>query len=329
MRELEKTTALPGIFATISAGFDLTARHLWLLTVPVVLDVFYWLGPRMRFQDLIAQLLELLPAEAEVLELGSQLADAAPRTNLFTSLTVQLIGVPALMVGMSPESTPVATQVHDVSSWSTWLGLFLVLSVAGLLLTALYYTLISAVVSKQTPESNELGIAHWSKRILSSWLRLIGLTVIFFFIVMAFYIPLIFIGTILYLINATLGSVTLLIAPLIIAWIVIVLSLAPFGIVLNGRPVLRAVIESVRLVQKHLLSILYLLFFIFVTGAILDWLLFAVENGSWLTLANIVGHAFVSTALVATMFIFYRDRYAVMFEPEAEYEIRPLHDSDN
>ena len=74
MHEQEKSTTLPGIFATISAGFDLTARHLWLLLLPVILDIFYWLGPRLRFQNLITQLteqmLEMLPAEAEVLALG-------------------------------------------------------------------------------------------------------------------------------------------------------------------------------------------------------------------------------------------------------------------
>lgn len=326
MREQESTTTLPGVFATISAGFDLTARHLWLLIVPVILDVFYWLGPRLRFQGLIEQLLKLLPAEAEVLELGTQLADAAPHTNLFTSLTLQLIGVPALMVGLAPEVTPLAVQFYDVSNWSTWLGLFLVFSLVGLLLTALFYTLIASVVSEQIPA---IGAGQWSKRILSSWLRLIGLALIFFFIVMALYIPLIFIGTILYLINNTLGSIALLVAPLIIAWVVITLCMAPFGIVLNGRPVLRAIVESMRLVQSYLPSVLYLLFFIFVIGAILDWLLFSVENGSWLTLVNIVGHAFVSTALVATIFIFYRDRYAVMFDPETKYEIRSSHESDN
>ncbi len=202
MREQESTTTLPGIFATISAGFDLTARHLWLLIVPVILDVFYWLGPRLRFQELIEQLLVLLPAEAEVLELGTQLADAAPHTNLFTSLTVQLIGVPALMIGLAPEVTPLAAQFYDVNNWSTWLGLFLVFSLAGLLLTALFYTLIASVVSEQIPP---LSAGHWSKRILSSWLRLIGLALIFLFVIIALYIPLIFIGTILYLINNTLG----------------------------------------------------------------------------------------------------------------------------
>ena len=327
MREQERTTTLPGIIATISAGFDLTARHLWLLLLPVILDIFYWLGPRLSFRKLIVQLteqmLEMLPAEAEVLALGeqlAQLADAAPQTNLFTVLTVQLIGVPALMVGLAPETTPLTTQHLEVNNWPAWLGLFLILSLLGLLLTALFYTLVAVAVSKQTPEMNQLSSIQWGKRFSSSWLRLIGLALIFLFILIMLYIPLIFVGTILYLINSTLGSLALLVGPFVIAWIVIVLSMAPYGIVLHGRPVIRAVVESARLVQTHFPSVIYLLFTILLIGAILDWLLFTVEKGTWLTIINIVGHAFVSTALVAAVFIFYRDRYAIMFDPESDHE---------
>jgi len=329
MQEQERMTTLPGVLATISAGFDLTARHLWLLLLPAILDIFYWLGPRLRFQTLIEQLLEMLPVEAEVLDLASQLADIAPQTNLFTTLTVQLIGVPALMAGLAPETTPLTTQNFEINNWSAWFGLFIIFSVVGLLLTAMFYTLIAFAVSKQTPEMNQLTAGQWGKRFLSSWLRLIGLALIFLIIVMILYIPLIFVGTILFLINSTLGSIALLVGPFLIAWVVIALSMAPYGIVLNGRPLLRAVVESVRLVQTHLPSVIYLLFTVLLIGALLDWLFFAVENGTWLTLVNIVGHAFVSTALVAAVFIFYRDRYIAMFDPGAVYEIRPIQDNDN
>lgn len=329
MQESESTTTLPGVLATISAGFDLTARHLWLLLLPATLDIFYWLGPRLSFQALIEQLLEMLPAEAEVLDLASQLVEVAPQTNLFTTLSVQLIGVPALMAGLAPETTPLTTQNFEVNSWSAWLGLFMIFSLVGLLLTSLFYTLIAAAVSKQTPEMNQLTAGQWGKRVLSSWLRLIGLALIFLLIVMILYIPLIIVGTILFMINSTIGSIALLVGPFLIAWVVIALSMAPYGIILNGRPLLRSVVESVRLVQTHLPSVIYLLFTLMLIGALLNWLLFAVENGTWLTLVNIMGHAFVSTALVAAVFIFYRDRYTVMFVPDAVYQIQSLQDSDS
>jgi hypothetical protein len=317
MQEQEQITTLPGVFATIAAGFDLTAKQLWLLLIPVALDVFYWLGPRLRFQNLIEQMIALLPPEADVLNVGPQLLQVAPRTNLFTTLTVQLIGVPALIVGQVPEKTPISTQVWEIGSWLSWLGLFLAFSVIGLLFTTIFYTLIVYAMSKQSPAGEILSAGQWAKRIGTSWLRLMGLVLFFLLVVIIIYIPLVTVSTILFLINGTLGSIVLLTGPFILAWITIFMFLAPFGIVLNGRPILRSVFESIRLVQKNLQSVLLLLLTVLLTGTLLDWLLFAVENGTWLTLANIFGHAFVSTALIAAVFIYYRDRYTALFDPEA------------
>jgi hypothetical protein len=317
MQEQEQITTLPGVFATIAAGFDLTAKQLWLLLIPVALDVFYWLGPRLRFQNLIEQMIALLPPEADVLNVGPQLLQVAPRTNLFTTLTVQLIGVPALIVGQVPEKTPISTQVWEIGSWLSWLGLFLAFSVIGLLFTTIFYTLIVYAMSKQSPAGEILSAGQWAKRIGTSWLRLMGLVLFFLLVVIIIYIPLVTVSTILFLINGTLGSIVLLTGPFILAWITIFMFLAPFGIVLNGRPILRSVFESIRLVQKNLPSVLLLLLTVLLTGTLLDWLLFAVENGTWLTLANIFGHAFVSTALIAAVFIYYRDRYTALFDPEA------------
>ena len=170
MREEESTIPLPGIIATISAGFDLITKHLWLLLIPMILDVFYWLGPRLRFQTLIEQLIDKLPAEAEVLDLAAQLTTVAPQTNLFTTLSVQLLGVPALMVGLAPETTPINSQIIEVESWSSWFGLFMVFSAVGLLVTAVFYTLIAFAVSRQTPGINQMSAGQWGKRAISALL---------------------------------------------------------------------------------------------------------------------------------------------------------------
>jgi hypothetical protein len=329
MREQENTRTLPGVLATISAGFDVITKHVWLLLIPILLDVFYWLGPRLRFQTLIEQFLEVLPAEAGQFDLAAQIASIGPQTNLFTTLTVQLIGVPALMVGLAPETTPVTTQVIELKSWTTWFGLFLIFTIFGLLLTAIYYTLIASVIGKGSASRELSSASQWLRRVASSWLRLISLLLLFLLIVMILYIPLIIIGSLLFMINTTLGSIALLIGPFVMMWVILVLSLAPFGIVLNGRPVSRAIVESVRLVQTHLPSLIYLLFSVLITGAILDWILLAVENGTWLSMINIIGHAFVSTALVAAVFIYYRDRYELMFDSNSSHEIQSIARNDH
>ena len=48
-----QTTALPGVFSTLSAGFELTTRYLWLMLLPAALDFFLWIGPRLSFRTLL------------------------------------------------------------------------------------------------------------------------------------------------------------------------------------------------------------------------------------------------------------------------------------
>ena len=81
----ENSVPLPGVWRTIAAGFDLTSKHLWLLVLPVVLDTFLWLGPRLSGRILIERLVALLPSDQAVADLSAQLLALAPRTNLFTA----------------------------------------------------------------------------------------------------------------------------------------------------------------------------------------------------------------------------------------------------
>ena len=56
MQEQEQKSTSPGVWSALAAGFDLTAKHPWLLLLPILVDIFIWLGPRLRFQEIIEQL---------------------------------------------------------------------------------------------------------------------------------------------------------------------------------------------------------------------------------------------------------------------------------
>jgi hypothetical protein len=124
-------------------------------------------------------------------------------------------------------------------------------------------------------------------------------------------------GGILFLINSGLGSIVILVGPFLLIWVVIYLVFAPSGIILNGRPVFRAVVESVRIVQANLPATLIFLLAVLLISTLVDWLLIMADGGTWLTLVNILAHAFISTALLAAIFIFYRDRYHQQFGLES------------
>ena len=315
MQGKEKVAPVPGVLATIAAGFDLTARHFWLLLIPVLLDSFFWLGPRLSFRLLVERLAAFWQQEAAAAGVNMDLLlTLAPRTNLFTSLSVPLLGVPALMAGMTPEKTPLPATIIELESGWVWALLLVGFSLVGLLFTAVYLVLTAYVVRRsEAGEPNPWSAGSFVRRVGLTWLKLLGLGLAFIVVAMVLYMPLVIVGTIVIFFSQTLASLVLMAGPVILTWLLVYLSFTPHGLVLNGRPLGRAMIESVQLMRHYMLPAISLLLLVLMIGRGLDWVLLLADDGTWLTWASIWGHAFVSTALLAATFIFYRDRYAPLF----------------
>ncbi|MEJ2747420.1 MAG: hypothetical protein P8183_05870 [Anaerolineae bacterium] len=311
MQSKEKIVPLPGIWATIAAGFDVIAIHFWIIVIPVLLDSFLWLGPRLSIRPLLEQMVTFWQQGPTIPGVDfSLLLDLAPRTNLFTSLSVPILGVPVLMTGLTPEKTPLPTTLFELNNAVEMFLLFVLFSLLGLVLTAVYMTLTASVIQHQP-------IRQALSRMAINWLKLMGLVVTVFIFAVMVYIPLAIVGVLTALLSETLASLVLLMGPLLIAWVVIYLVFVPHGIFVNGRPLFRAMIESLQLMRHFLLPTITLLLTILIIRRGMDWLLLMADDGSWLTWVSIWGHAFVSTALLAASFIFYRDRYALLFQPVA------------
>ena len=177
MQNNEELAPPPGIWRTIAAGFDLTTKHLWLLILPVLVDAFLWLGPRLSSRPIIEQMLGLLPQDAALQDITEQLLALAPRTNLFTSLSVPFIGIPVLMLGATPENTPLPVQVTELANPLVWLGLFLLFTIVGVLITAVYYNLIAQAIRLQE-ERPMLPPLDLFRRMIATWIKLLGLGLI-------------------------------------------------------------------------------------------------------------------------------------------------------
>lgn len=323
MHEQRETSSLPGVWATVAAGFELTTRHLWLLVIPLLLDVFLWLGPRLSFAPLVEQLIAQWPADIAAVDPRPALETIATRTNLFTNLSVAYLGVPTLWAGAAPEKTPLVAPVFSIDNWAAWAGFLLLLTLVGLLLSALYYTLIARTVVRPQdalgrPAGNAAQVASWIGR---TWLRYLALSLLFLAALFAIILPIAAIAAFVLLLSRFLGTLLLLSAPVLILWLLVFLSYTPAGLALNRQSFFRAFGESVRLLQWNLPSGITLLLVVFAGAQVMNWLMLAADNGTWLTLASLPAHAYISTALTAALFLFYRDRYAVL--PAADRPSRP------
>lgn len=312
-----KTNApvLPTLWDTFKAGFDLTTKHLWLILIPVLLDGFYWLGPRLSIRPVVASFLTLLTEQAaatnqpsiiieQYTELWQQFASTF---NLFTSLHLPFIGVPGLMAGLTPEKTPLQPQIVELDSLALVMLVVGVLSVVGGLFSLLYYTLVARVVREE-----KLALS-WLWRELPQ--QVVHMTLILLVIAVTgtiFFVPFLCLAF-LFALFVPAFALLLGFAGLMPGMTLVLYSFfSPHGVLFYDRPPLTAIRESIALVKMYqpMVISLFVLLYVVSQGSNLLWRL--ADDGSWLTLVSILGHGFVSTALAAATFIFYRDRYATL-----------------
>lgn len=239
---------------------------------------------------------------------GISLSDLADQINLFTYLSLPVIGVPTLMGGLVPLDTPLQPFVWEVDSVLIWSLLFVGLTLVGLVLSAVYFSLIAAALRSDQQET-----APFLQFLVVSLFRLFLLSLVFLVLLLVIWLPMLPIVLIMALVGGQFGASIILMTGF--AFVAIYMAFSIQGIFLNGRPTGRALVESVRLVRRHMSSTMALFLVVIFLRGLLNMLWRLVDNGTWLTFVSILAHSFVSTALVAATFIFYRDRYAQEFNP--------------
>jgi hypothetical protein len=214
-----------------------------------------------------------------------------------------------------PEQTPLQPPVWEVGDFGSLILLFAVISFGGLLVSAIFHAFLARAVCQQRPQPCQMvtapGQSPWIsvvRRLPVYCLRVLGLALLLLFILMALYLPLVLVASILTLLSAAVGSLVMMGGLVLLIWVIFYLSFGLHGILLRERSVFRALLDSTRFVQRNWLSALALFVMVIVVRNLLSWIWLSVDTGSWLTLFSIGGFAFVNTGLLAATFVFYRDR---------------------
>jgi hypothetical protein len=156
-----------GVIGSLAAGFEMLGQRLWLIALPVLLDLLLWLGPRLSIAPLLKQFVALLLAQPtadptmalQVAQATQMLEQFGDQFNLFSLLTaLPLLNVPSLLAQhvpgrVSPLDGPrvlLATNVLTPMAWGV------VLVPMGLLLGFLYLnSLARQVRALRSPNENE------------------------------------------------------------------------------------------------------------------------------------------------------------------------------
>ncbi|MDD2696065.1 MAG: hypothetical protein PHD58_09070, partial [Anaerolineales bacterium] len=114
--QAQNLIAPPSLMKALKAGFDVIANHIGLIFFPVSLDLFLWLGPRLRLTRLVEGYLQMmaslpgmtdLPKSMDLIQMNQELwNEIGQRLNLFSSLRAYPVGIPSLVISIQPLETP-------------------------------------------------------------------------------------------------------------------------------------------------------------------------------------------------------------------------------
>lgn len=304
----------PGVIGSLRAGFEAVSSHVVLILLPLALDVFLWLGPRLSVGDLyrsfIPDWIELnkrLGFPALDVQTLSERIDQLGSLNFLGGIRTLPIGIPSLLTGQMLDSLPMQTPlglqgVIQVPSAVTLLGWICLLTLTGWIGGGLYFRWVSGTT---LGDGGETGISPFRAVV-----QTLALSVIWTVGGMVILVPLALIVTVLVFLSPALANVAVLLLLIFSFWVVVPLFFMPHGIFVQKQTALQSMLHSLRMARFTLPTSSTFVFAVFVLSTGMNYLWSVPPGDSWMLLVGIAGHAFIATALLSASFVYYHDMNA-------------------
>ncbi|MBE0670243.1 MAG: hypothetical protein IH588_06630 [Anaerolineales bacterium] len=303
---IENLPPPPGIINSIKAGFDTVASHITAILLPLLLNLFMWLGPRLQmsvlFNSVKAEVVKIwqqggVPAQdiQSVLDFYDR---TIPNINLFWLIRTLPIGISSLLLPHSAEATPLGTPaIWQVSalSFPVWIPLLLFIGWVG---GGLYFRSVAWLAAPA--EENVINVS-------SSIMQTILVSIASGIILMAIGVPLVLILFLIIQLSTILANLFVLFASLGSMWVIVPIFFWPHGIFVKKQNFITSILSSIQLTRFTLPTSSLFVLTVFLLSFGLNFLWNIPPENSWMTLFGIFGHSFVTTALLAGSFIYYRD----------------------
>ena len=305
------------IVDALTAGFNSITRRLWLILIPIALDVYLWLGPKMSIGRLVRRLEPLLTPQATMNLSTSDAYNLAMSReafvemgegfNLFSLLSNTFLGVPNLMI-VGPQGLNPNQPTMEVANGWIGLGLVVAFVLISVVIACFYLEMIAQVV-----RDGKVNLENMPRRVLSVSGRIVALGIILLLIMLVLILPISIFLTLVAFVSQGFAIMLLGVFSLMAFWGSIIAMVYLFytidDLLINENGLLQSVWNSMIMVRRNLWPTLgiILLTNVLSAGLMLIWqrLTFA----SWGMVIAILGNAFVGSGLVAAVMVFYLDRY--------------------
>lgn len=312
-QKLESLPPPPGVIGSLRAGFDAVASHVWLIVMPLALDLVLWLGPRLSVDGLLRPFARYMFLQArrgvptsemnQFLEAQTIFLDGLQSFNLLSLVSkfrTFPIGISSLLAQKMPAAgTPFGEQsVMQISSLPLLIGIAFVLTMLGWVGGGLYFRWVSGTTLGQ----EETGIS-----LLRAVIQTLILSVCWLIGLMMVLLPVMFVLTLLALINPILANGAIFVILLLAFWLVVPLFFMPHGIFARRQNAFVSARTSLRMARFTFPTSSMFIISVIILSQGMNYLWSVPSNDSWMTLVGIAGHAFITTAVLAASFVYYRD----------------------
>jgi hypothetical protein len=213
------------------------------------------------------------------------------------------VGIFSLMTSILPTKNPLGAPIFwDIPSFSGAVLISLVLFVIGLAIGGIYFSSV-----RQVALFDEV---NWGK-VFSDWPRVSLQSLLLSLMWLVLFISIMVLGSCLAtgitFLSIPLGQIVIILFGIVSFWLIFPLFFSAHGIFSRGQKAWNSLISSIRFTNVTFTktSMFIMLAILGNQGLKIVWQI-PPEN-SWLMVISIVGHAFVTTGMLAASFIYYQD----------------------
>ncbi len=308
------------VIDSVSAGFRFLGKRVELLLIPVILDLFLWLSPRLSIAPLIqgfeqellrsASTPDMPPDFLALMQQAVHELDVMTNgVNLSSALVNQsLLHVPSLMAALPIGG---ATQaVRSISSAGVFTLSLIGLTVVGMWIGALYLNTLARHLPLGEGDKT-LSVREFIGVVFQHWLWLLLFVLGLGVALLLLSIPIVAVILIMMAISPTLASGAMTLASGMTLALMFYMYFVVAGLILDNLTLSAAVWRSVLLVRYNFWATLGFIgvTFLISVGFIQVWLVLVdyMANPVVLLLA-VLGNAYIGTGLAMSLLVFYRTR---------------------
>ncbi len=313
---MEKNIEKPlGVIDALYGGFELVFNRPWVLLIPIAIDLFLWMGPRVTAASVFQQFISWVsasqppntsPEMAQSFESAkSAWLVAGNKFNVFSIAALVALGMPTIMGLDVPSASFLKSQPrgYSVADGSTLAGLLALMVVMGILVGSLYLETIASAVRREKG-----GAGIFVARALRSYIGVGTLIVAEALVGILILLPFLLSGALVGLFDQSIGTFIFLLGLMLVLWAWLYLLFAVYAIFVSGANLWQAIVSSVTVFRYNFWSALGLICLVYLINVGFQIIWQALVGTVWGALGADVANAFLGSSLIAALMLFYHDR---------------------